>query len=57
MPFYILVMAGIPIELTAVDVPGAKSTKNPKDCSVIELKRWLECHDLKKNGKKNELVS
>ena len=49
-------MAGIPIELNEVDVPGAKITKNPKDCSVIELKRWLECHGLKKNGKKNELV-
>ena len=30
------------------DVPGAKLDKDPKDCSVTELKRWLECHGLKK---------
>jgi hypothetical protein len=35
---------------------GAKLTKNPSVCTTEELKRWLECHRLKKGGKKNELV-
>ena len=38
------------------DVPGAKLTKPPEKCMVEELKRWLECHALKKSGKKNELI-
>ena len=38
------------------DVLGAKLNKSPKDCTVLELKRWLECHGLKKCGKKSELV-
>ena len=37
------------------DVPGAKLTKDPTDCTVEELKRWLECHGLKKGGRKGEL--
>lgn len=38
------------------DVPGAKLTKKPENCIVEELKRWLECHGLKKSGRKQELV-
>ena len=38
------------------DVPGAKLGKTPEKCMVEELKRWLECHGLKKSGKKNELI-
>ena len=38
------------------DVPGAKLNKVPEKCIVDELKRWLECHSLKKSGKKDELV-
>ena len=34
------------------DVPGAKLKKFPHKCIVDELKRWLECHSLKKFGKK-----
>ena len=28
----------------------------PEASSVLELKRWLECHREKKSGKKDELV-
>ena len=31
--------------------------KDPQKCIVEELKRWLECHSLKKSGRKDELVS
>ena len=44
------------IKLLEEDVPGAKLVKEPKDCSVVLLKRWLECHGLKRTGKKCELV-
>ena len=44
------------IKLLEDDVPGAKLVKEPKDCSVVTLKRWLECHGLKRTGKKCELV-
>ena len=30
--------------------------KEPEKCVVEELKRWLECHGLKKSGKKAELI-
>ena len=30
--------------------------KEPSECSVEELKRLLECHGLKKSGKKHEIV-
>ena len=43
--------------LTEADIPGAKLTKEPKECLVKELERWLECHGLKKSGKKDELVT
>ena len=44
------------VVLVEEDVPGEKLAKNPEECSVIELKRWLECHGLKKGGRKSELV-
>ena len=31
--------------------------KEPEKCVVEELKRWLECHALKKSGKKVELIN
>ena len=31
--------------------------KEPEKCVVEELKRWLECHALKKSGKKAELIN
>ena len=43
--------------LEEADVPGATLKKYPEKCIVEELKRWLECHSLKKSGKKDELVS
>lgn len=42
--------------LTNSDVPGAKLVKDPRSCNMDVLKRWLECHVLKKTGKKEELV-
>ena len=38
------------------EVPGAKLLKEPEKCAVEELKRWLECHGLKKSGTKAELI-
>ena len=38
------------------EVPGAKLLKEPEKCVVEELKRWLECHGLKKSGKKAQLI-
>ena len=49
-------MADNSVVLYEEDVPGAKLTKDPDDCSVEELKRWLQCHGLKKTGKKIELI-
>ena len=37
-------------------IPGAKLVKEPSECSVEELERWLECDRQKKSGKKHELV-
>ena len=39
------------------EVPGAKLLKEPETCVVEEPKRWLECHDLKKSGKKAKLIN
>ena len=44
------------IFLNESDMPGAKSVKEPLECSVEELKAWLQCHGLKKSGKEHELV-
>ena len=38
------------------DIPGASLVKEPSECSVEELMRWLECYGQKKSGKKDELV-
>lgn len=32
-----------------------KLSKPPNECSGYQLKRWLECHELKKGGRKREL--
>ena len=37
-------------------VPGAVLMKDPSEYSVLELKRWLECHGVKVIGKKQELI-
>ena len=42
--------------LEETDVPGAQLKKDPEKCTVVELKRWLECHSLKRSGKKDDLV-
>ena len=44
------------VVLREEDVPGAKLSKDPSECTVEELKRWLNCHGLKKCGRKGELV-
>ena len=44
------------VDLTDDDVPGARLLKDPNDHTVEELKRWLECHGLKRTGRKGELV-
>ena len=38
------------------DVPGAKLSKDPSACNMEELKRWLQCHGLKKSSKKEILI-
>ena len=38
------------------DVHGAELLKEPENCVTEELKRWLECHGLKKSGKMAELI-
>ena len=42
--------------LTEEDVVGAVLMKDPSECLVLELKRWLECHGVKRTGKKRELI-
>ena len=44
------------VVLTEDDVPGAKLLEPPEDCSVLQLKRWLECRGLPKSQKKKELI-
>ena len=44
------------IVLNEEDVPGAHFTKDPKKYSVVNFKRWLECHGLKQTGKKQCLT-
>ena len=39
------------IVLNEEDVPGVHFTKNPEEYSVVNLKRWLEYHGVKQNGK------
>ena len=45
------------IVLNKEDVPGAHFTKDPEEYSVVNLKRWLECHGLKQTGKKQCLTT
>ena len=47
---------GDAVYLTQDNVPGAKLLKDPAGCSVLELKRWMECHGEKKTGKKQDLI-
>ena len=42
--------------LSEEDVPGAHFSRDPAEYSVLELKRWLECHGEKKSGRKQELI-
>ena len=42
--------------LVEEDVPGACFSKDPAEYSVVELKRWLECHCVKRTGKKQDLI-
>eukprot|EP00112_Aurelia_sp_Birch-Aquarium-sp1_P016363 Seg3703.1 transcript_id=Seg3703.1/GoldUCD/mRNA.D3Y31 product="hypothetical protein" protein_id=Seg3703.1/GoldUCD/D3Y31 len=44
------------VVLSEGDVPGSHFTRDPEEYSVLELKRWLECHGGKKSGRKQELV-
>ena len=44
------------IVLNESDVPGAYFNKEPEEYSVIQLKRWLQCHGLKQTGKKQCLI-
>ena len=44
------------IILSELDVPGAYFDMDPENYSVIKLKRWLECHGVKRTGKKQQLI-
>eukprot|EP00794_Sanderia_malayensis_P010597 gene10597-11718_t len=44
------------VALTEEDVPGASLSNDPSGCSVLVLKRWLECHGEKRTGKKQDLI-
>ena len=45
------------VQLMPEDVPGAVITKDPADCTNLELQRWLECRGLNKTGLKAELIT
>ena len=40
------------VVLTEDDVPDEKLLNPPNECPVEQLKRWLECHGLKKVDEK-----
>ena len=44
------------LQLEENDIPGAKLVKDPSECNLEELTRWLECRGQKISGKKVELV-
>ena len=44
------------VTLAENDVPGAKLNKLPEYATVVELKKWFECRNLKKTGTKAVLV-
>ena len=44
--------------LTEKDVPGSSlSGRDPKDLTMPELKRWLQCRSASLKGKKVDLVA
>ena len=49
-------MVEFAVNLEEEDVPGTRLNKNLNECTIVELKRWLEFHGLKNSGKKDELV-
>ena len=44
------------LQLKEKDIPEVKLVKDPSECNLEELKRWLECRGQKKSGKKVKLV-
>ena len=44
------------VELLPEDVPGAIINKDPENCNMMELQRWLECRRLNQTGLKAVLV-
>ena len=44
------------VVLTEEDVPGAVLMNDPSKCSFLEFERSLECHGMKRTGKKRELI-
>eukprot|EP00795_Rhopilema_esculentum_P012142 gene12142-2747_t len=42
--------------LSELGVPGAHFNRDPAEYSVLELKRYLECHGEKKSGRKQDLI-
>ena len=45
------------VELNEEDVPGSSLCKEVEKCSVLELKRWLQCRGLKISGSKQQLIN
>ena len=45
------------IILTEKDVPGAHFSEDPAEYSVVQLKRWLECHGEKRGERKQGRLS
>ena len=45
------------VVLTEQDAPAAVLMKDPPECSVLESRRWLECHGMKRTGKKQDLIA
>ena len=44
------------VELTEEGIPGVQLTKDPTECSALELIRWLKCHGVKRTGRKQGLI-
>lgn len=45
------------VQLNETDVPGAAfGQKTYEECTVVELRRWLECRGLKISGSRPELI-
>ena len=44
--------------LTELDIPGASlNGRRPKDLTISELKRWLQCRNASLKGGKADLVA